>query len=82
MKTITIHVSEPVYRDFQRHARRTDRKAAELIREAMAEYCERRIRGQARPSLYAPPKATSLGRILKPWTSRAELLEDFLSPRE
>jgi hypothetical protein len=38
MKTITVNVSEPVYEDFQRYARRTDRKAAELIREAMEVY--------------------------------------------
>ena len=35
MKTITVNVSEPVYRDFQRFARERDRTASELIREAM-----------------------------------------------
>ena len=35
MKTITVNVSEPVYAAFQDHARREDRKASELIREAM-----------------------------------------------
>ena len=35
MKTITINVSEPVYRDFREYALKTDRKASELIREAM-----------------------------------------------
>ncbi len=38
MKTITINVSEPVYRDFQEYARRNDRTTSELIREAMEEY--------------------------------------------
>jgi len=35
MKTISVNVSEPVYQDFVEYARRTDRTAAELIREAM-----------------------------------------------
>ena len=42
MKTITINVSEPVYRDFQRIARAQDRTASEL-RQAMEEFRERRI---------------------------------------
>ena len=38
MKTITVNVSEPVYEDFRSHARKTERKASELIREAMELY--------------------------------------------
>lgn len=38
MRTITVNVSEPVYEDFRRHARKTERKASELIREAMELY--------------------------------------------
>jgi hypothetical protein len=38
MKTITINVSEPTYQAFQSYAKRIDRKASELIREAMEEY--------------------------------------------
>jgi hypothetical protein len=41
MKTITINVSDPVYREFQEYARRHDRTAAELIREAMDLYRQR-----------------------------------------
>jgi hypothetical protein len=37
-KTITVNVSEPVYEDFRSHARKTDRKRSELIREAMELY--------------------------------------------
>lgn len=49
MKTITINVSEPVYEEFLKHARRTDRKASELIREAME--CYRQQHMQRRTSL-------------------------------
>ena len=38
MKTITVNVSEPVYDAFQAHAEKINRKASELIREAMEEY--------------------------------------------
>ena len=39
MKTITVNVSEPVYEEFQRAARRLRiRPASELIREAMEQY--------------------------------------------
>lgn len=41
MKTITVNVSEPVYREFQEYARRHDRTTAELIREAMEAYRQR-----------------------------------------
>jgi len=43
MKTITINVSEPAYREFQNHAREMDRTAAELIREAMEEFRQRHM---------------------------------------
>lgn len=44
MKTITVNVSEPVYEDFQQHARRTARKASELIREAMELYSQQHMK--------------------------------------
>ena len=44
MKTITVNVSEPVYSDFREHAKKMDRPTSELIREAMEEYRNRRIK--------------------------------------
>jgi hypothetical protein len=75
MKTITINVSEPVYRDFQEHARRQDRKTSELIREAMEAYRDRHIR--PRPSL-KELEPLSLGNILKPLGSEDDLLGEML----
>ena len=46
MKTITENVSEPVYADFREHAKKTSRSTSELIREAMEEYRNRRIKGR------------------------------------
>lgn len=45
MKTITVNVSEPVYREFQAYARSRDRTASELIREAMEAYLQQQMRG-------------------------------------
>ncbi len=76
MKTITVHVSEPIYREFQEFAERTDRKTAELIGEAMELYRDQRIRQRKTHSLL-DHEPISLGKPLKPWKSRAELLENF-----
>jgi hypothetical protein len=76
MKTITVNVSEPVYKDFQQFARDRDRTTSELIREAMEEFRERRI--SPRPSLrgVAP---FSVGQLREPiLTQDDDLLEEML----
>jgi len=75
MKTISVNISEPVYEDFIDHARRTDRTAAELIREAMEMFRHQRIR--PRTSL-AALKPLDLGRTLRPLTGRDDLLGEML----
>ena len=75
MKTISVNVSEPVYEDFMEHARRTDRPAAELIREAMDLFRNERIR--PRTSL-AALKPLDLGKTLRPPASRDDLLGEML----
>ena len=75
MKTITINVSEPVYRDFVDHARRQDRTASELIREAMEAYRNLHIR--PRPSL-RDRGPLSLGSVRKPLGPEDDVLEEML----
>jgi hypothetical protein len=75
MKTISVNVSEPVYQDFLEHAHRTDRTAAELIREAMDLFRNQRIR--PRTSL-AALKPLNLGKTLRPLSSRDDLLGEML----
>ncbi len=75
MKTITVNVSEPVYADFQRHAEQQDRATAELIREAMENYRQAKIRlvrslRESRP--------VTVQAVIKPWIGRGELLEDLM----
>ena len=76
MKTISINVSEPVYRDFQRFARARDRTASELIREAMEDYRERRI---VRSTSLADLTPVSVGRVLRPLGPDDDLLQEMLA---
>ena len=75
MKTITLNVSEPVYADFQRYAEQKDRATAELIREAMENYRQAKIRPIRSLRDLRP---ASVQTIIKPWTGRGELLEDVM----
>ena len=76
LKSITIRVSEPTYREFQEFAKVTGRTAAELIREAIKLFRSRRIRRRKLHRLL-DHKPVSLGKPLKPSRSRADLLEHF-----
>ena len=75
MKAITIHVSEPVYREFQEVARREDRTAAELIRESMTLYLRDRPARGASVLELAP---LSLGRVKRPLTRNTDLAGEML----
>ena len=79
MKTITINVSEPVYRDFQRFAKARDRTASELIRDAMEEFRERRI---LRSTTLADLNPVSVGRVLAPLHVGDDLLEEMLDEHD
>ena len=74
MKTITINVSEPVYREFQERARKVDRTASELIREAMEYYVQERLR-ESRSVLEFP--ALDLGKVKKPLSPKDDLLAEM-----
>ena len=69
-----------VFKEFKEFAKRTDRKASELIREAMELYRDQKIRRQSNHSV-RDIQGVSIGKILKPWTSRAEMLDDFFDDR-
>ncbi|MGH7997521.1 MAG: ribbon-helix-helix protein, CopG family [Opitutaceae bacterium] len=78
MKTITVNVSEPVYQDFQRHAETSDRTTSELIREAMEEYRDRKLR--RRGSLKGLP-TYSLGRMRRNLGAKDDLLGEMIGGR-
>jgi hypothetical protein len=75
MKAITLNVSEPVYADFQRFAQEQDRPTSELLREAMELYRQTKIRPV---KSLRDLKPSSAGALLQPWSSRGDLLSDFL----
>jgi predicted transcriptional regulator len=75
VRTITIHVSESVYREFQEVARREDRTAAELIRESMTLYLRDRSARGASVLELAP---LSLGRVKRPLTRNTHLAGEML----
>lgn len=75
MKTITINVSETVYRIFQEYARSVDRPAAEVIRQAMQEYQDRRI--HPRTSM-REVKPLCLGGMLHGVEPGQDILEEML----
>jgi Arc/MetJ-type ribon-helix-helix transcriptional regulator len=74
MKTITVNVSEPVYRAFQQYGHEHDRTASELIREALAAYRDDKMR--PRHSLRGL-QPLSLGKVLRPLQSGDDLLEEM-----
>ncbi len=76
MKTISLNVPDPTYRVFQSEAKRRDRPAAELIREAMDEYVRNRL--VERKSL-AELRPVSLGRAMKAIDWSEDLLEEMES---
>ena len=75
MKTITVNVSETEYRLFQEYAKRHDRTASELIREAMVQY---------RTTQMAPQKSLldavplSLGKVRVPLSGEDDILGEML----
>ncbi|MCH8473693.1 MAG: ribbon-helix-helix protein, CopG family [Opitutales bacterium] len=77
MKPITVNVSESTYREFKEQARRQDRKTAELIREAMEFYREKKIREMESRSL-RELQSESVGRILTPLESDNDILGEMI----
>lgn len=77
MKPVTFNVSEPIYRRFLEEARKRDRKAAQLIREAMEYYLEEKLRGTGSLESWAP---LSLGAVLDDWAD-GSFREDMLAER-
>ena len=75
MKTITVNVSEPVYEEFQIYARKHDRKASELIREAMEEFRKAHI---LRRTSLRDRRPTSVGGPIEPITSHDDILAEML----
>lgn len=75
MRTIKIDVSEPVYEEFQRAARRLGPPTSELIREAMENYRREWFTPRRDLSGFRP---RSLGRVISTLSADDDLLEELL----
>lgn len=75
MRTITVNVSEPVYEEFRIFAQKRDRKASELIREAMELYRQTHI---LRRTSLRDRRPVSVGGSIQPITSSDDILGEML----
>lgn len=81
MTTIQVQIPDATFRDLADFAKQTDREPEVVIREALELYRQQRIR---RPAMHSirDIKTVSIGKILRPWNSRAEMLDDFFDDRD
>lgn len=78
MKTITVNVSDPIYRDFTVYAKQVGNTASELIRRAMEDYHQRFI---LRKTTLRNRRPASVGGLLQPIGREEDLLEEMLDDR-
>ena len=75
-KTITVNVSEPVYEEFRQYARKTERKASELIREAMEVYRQQHM---GRRTSLRDRRPISVGGAIQAITAEDDILGGMLN---
>jgi hypothetical protein len=78
MKTITVNVSDPIYRDFTVYAKQMGNSASELIRRAMEDYHQRFI---VRKTTLLNRRPVSVGGPMQPIGSEEDLLGEMLNDR-
>jgi hypothetical protein len=78
MKTITVNVSDPIYRDFTVYAKQVGNSASELIRRAMEDYHQRFI---LRKTTLRNRRPASVGGLLQPIGREEDLLGEMLDDR-
>ena len=75
MKTITVNVSDPIYRDFTVYAKQVGNSASELIRRAMEDYHQRFI---LRKTTLRNRRPASVGGPMQPVGREEDLLGEML----
>jgi hypothetical protein len=82
MTVIQIEVSDDLLRDMNEFAKQSGRPIADVMQEALQQYRNGLKKPAGKHRLIDIPPGRSLGEILKPWNSRAEMLEDFFDDRD
>lgn len=75
MKTITVNVSDPIYRDFSHYAKQVGNSASELIRRAMEDYHQRFI---VKKTTLRNRRPASVGGVVQPIGRGDDLLGEML----
>lgn len=75
MKTITLNVSDPIYRDFSHYAKQVGNSASELIRRAMEDYHQRFI---VKKTTLRNRRPASVGGAVQPIGRGDDLLGEML----
>ena len=81
MNKVKVEIPQSLYREFVDLAKRMNRDADDLIRMALEQHRQQLIPRRSEHSV-KDIQPMSLGTTLKPWTSRAELLEDFFDRQD
>lgn len=71
LKNVSPHLHRILKAQAQQHKRSLNQEAILCLEIALNA-------SAARPSLTSPPPPISVGSILQPWTTRAEMLDGFL----
>lgn len=80
MKTVTIHISDPVYAQLEAQARQANQQPTEFISEVLVHSLQAGA-SSASPHSVLDIKSFPLGPPAQPWTTRAEMLEGFMDDR-
>ncbi|WP_254507426.1 ribbon-helix-helix protein, CopG family [Anatilimnocola floriformis] len=81
MTKIEVELPDELYRSVLTLAAQTGRDPSDVVRAAIQNYEEVSQPKAKRMSIKDIPPGRSLGKILKPSTTREELLEDFFDDR-
>lgn len=76
MQTLTVELSDPVFREVAARAQEVSKQPADVVRD-LVDLHFGHADSVVKDHSLKDHKPLSVGQILKPWTSNSELLEDF-----
>ena len=76
MQTLTLELSDPVFREVAAKAQEVSKQPADVVRD-LVDLHFGKTDAVVKDHSLKDHKPISVGQILKPWNSNSELLEDF-----